>query len=144
MAPRQNLRRSRITCWECGGAGHLRNSYPRINNEDRNVKCWCCDGTGHARSNFPRVNQEYPHRASVIESMKVCSHRKGSEDENINSLLRRPGSENSKYSWRVEKKFGVIDPEVRQVTTPPTSESDPWSDESVRKDQRADPGIKQL
>ncbi|GFV01892.1 hypothetical protein TNCV_4978431 [Trichonephila clavipes] len=39
---------------------------------------------------------------------------------------------NSKYSWRVEKKFGVIGPEVHLVTMPPPSESDPWSDKSIR------------
>ncbi|GFW13429.1 uncharacterized protein TNCV_1879311 [Trichonephila clavipes] len=44
---------------------------------------------------------------------------------NIEAPSRRPCTENSKYSWRVEKKFGVIDPVVRQVTTPSTSESDP-------------------
>ncbi|GFX45085.1 hypothetical protein TNCV_3431331 [Trichonephila clavipes] len=60
-----------------------------------------------------------------IESKKVCSHRKGSEDGKIIAPSRRPCPENSKYSWRVEQKFGVIDPEVRQVTRPLTSESDP-------------------
>ncbi|GFY21664.1 integrase_H2C2 domain-containing protein [Trichonephila clavipes] len=45
---------------------------------------------------------------------------------------------------RVEKKFGVIDPVVRQVTTPSTSALDPWSDESVQKDQLADPEIKPI
>ncbi|GFX45084.1 uncharacterized protein TNCV_3431321 [Trichonephila clavipes] len=53
MAQRQNLRRGRIPCWRCGGAGHLRCSCPHINKEDRNVKCWDCDGTGHERSNYP-------------------------------------------------------------------------------------------
>ncbi|GFY24489.1 retrovirus-related Pol polyprotein from transposon 412 [Trichonephila clavipes] len=85
MAQRQNLRR-RITCWGCGGAGHLRSSCPRIYKEDHNIKCWGCGRVGH--------------------------------------------------------KFGVIDPVVRQVATPSTSALDPWSDESVRKDQLADPEIK--
>ncbi|GFX51763.1 retrovirus-related Pol polyprotein from transposon 17.6 [Trichonephila clavipes] len=35
-------------------------------------------------------------------------------------------------------------PKVRQVTTPSTSVLDPWSDESVRKDQLADPEIKPI
>ncbi|GFV39276.1 uncharacterized protein TNCV_1229781 [Trichonephila clavipes] len=96
MAERQNLRRGRITCWGWGGVGHLRSSCPRINKEDRNVKCWGCDVTGHARSNCTRLNQEYPHSASVIESKKVCSHRKGSEEGNINSPSRRRCPENSK------------------------------------------------
>ncbi|GFV03875.1 uncharacterized protein TNCV_3173091 [Trichonephila clavipes] len=30
IAQRQNLRRRRISCWGCGGAGHLRSS-PQIN-----------------------------------------------------------------------------------------------------------------
>ncbi|PRD24553.1 UNVERIFIED_CONTAM: hypothetical protein NCL1_43423 [Trichonephila clavipes] len=51
----QNLRRRRITCWGCDGAGHLRNSCPRINKEDCNIKCWGCGRTGHVRSNCPRV-----------------------------------------------------------------------------------------
>ncbi|GFS69774.1 hypothetical protein TNCV_3006601 [Trichonephila clavipes] len=48
MAQRQNLRRRIITCWECGGAGHLRSSCPRINKEDRNIKCWGVVETGIA------------------------------------------------------------------------------------------------
>ncbi|KAF8786035.1 Retrovirus-related Pol polyprotein like [Argiope bruennichi] len=71
-------------------------------------------------------------------------HRKGSAHENADALSRRPCSENCKYFSRVEKKFGMVDPVVRQVTTPSTSESDPWSDESVRKDQLADPEIKPI
>ncbi|GFY21121.1 uncharacterized protein TNCV_3991651 [Trichonephila clavipes] len=39
MAQRQNLRRHRITCWGCGGAGHLRSSCPRINKENPYIKC---------------------------------------------------------------------------------------------------------
>ncbi|GFU80972.1 retrovirus-related Pol polyprotein from transposon 412 [Trichonephila clavipes] len=61
--------------------------------------------------------------------------------------MKRPCSESSKNlsnSLRVEKKFAVIDPVVRQVTTPSTSALDPWSDESVQKDQLADPEIKPI
>ncbi|PRD20425.1 UNVERIFIED_CONTAM: hypothetical protein NCL1_54662 [Trichonephila clavipes] len=47
MAQRQDLKRRRITCWGCGGAGHLRSSCPRINKEDHNIKCWVCGRTGH-------------------------------------------------------------------------------------------------
>ncbi|GFW46349.1 uncharacterized protein TNCV_4810371 [Trichonephila clavipes] len=43
-----------------------------------------------------------------------------------------------------KKNFGVIVPIVRQVTTPSTSALNPWSDESVRKDQLADPEIKPI
>ncbi|GFV14564.1 uncharacterized protein TNCV_3999151 [Trichonephila clavipes] len=102
--------------------------------------------TGHVRSNFPRVNQEDPCRTSVTESKKVCSNRKVS-DENGDVRSKRLCSESSKNlsnSLRDEKKFGVIDPVVRQVTTPSTSALDPWSDESVRKDQLADPEIKPI
>ncbi|GFX51286.1 retrovirus-related Pol polyprotein from transposon 17.6 [Trichonephila clavipes] len=44
----------------------------------------------------------------------------------------------------IEKKFGVIDPTVRQVITPPTSALDPLTEESIRKDQLADPEIKPI
>ncbi|GFV50400.1 CCHC-type domain-containing protein [Trichonephila clavipes] len=53
MAQCQNLRRCRITCWGCGGAGHLRSSCSRITKEDHNIKCWGCGRTGHVRSNCP-------------------------------------------------------------------------------------------
>ncbi|GFW14980.1 uncharacterized protein TNCV_4659411 [Trichonephila clavipes] len=147
MAQCQNLRRRRIMCCGCGGAGHLRSSCPRINKEDHNIKFWGCGRTGHVRSNCPRVNQKDPCRTSVTESKKVCSNRKGSADENGDVRSKRPCSESSKNlsnSLRVEKKFGVKYPIVRQVTAPSTSALDPWSDESVRKDQLADPEIKPI
>ncbi|GFY08216.1 hypothetical protein TNCV_1356271 [Trichonephila clavipes] len=53
-------------------------------------------------------------------------HRKGSAHGNADALSRRPR------------------PKVRQVTTPSTSALDPWSDESVRKDQLAYPEIKPI
>ncbi|GFS49882.1 retrovirus-related Pol polyprotein from transposon 412 [Trichonephila clavipes] len=43
-----------------------------------------------------------------------------------------------------ETKKGEEDPVVRQVTTPSTSALDPWSDESVRKDQLSDPEKKPI
>ncbi|GFU59986.1 uncharacterized protein TNCV_3237721 [Trichonephila clavipes] len=141
----EKLRKEIITCWGCGGAGHLRSSCPRIN-KDHNIKCWGCGRVEHVGSNCPRVNQEDPCRTSVTESKKVCSNRKGS-DENVDVRSKRPCSESSKNlsnSLRVEKKFGVIDPVVHQVTTPSTSALDQWSDESVRKDQLADPEIKPI
>ncbi|GFU35995.1 gag-pol [Trichonephila clavipes] len=143
-AKHQNLRKRRITCWGCGGAGHLRSSCPRINKEDRNIKCWGCGRTRHVKSNCPRVNQEDPCSTSVIESKKVCSHRKRSADTNGDVRSRKNCPENSKYCSRVGKKFGGIDPIVRQVTTPSTSALDPWTDKSVRKDQLADPEIKPI
>ncbi|GFV25100.1 gag-pol [Trichonephila clavipes] len=135
IAQHQNRRRRNITRWGCGESGNLRSNFLQNNKEDRSTKCWGCGGAGHLRNNCPRVNQKDPNRANIIESKKACSHQKESPS-------RRPCTENSKYSWRVEKKFGVIDPVVRQFTTPSISESDPWSDESVRKDQWADPEIK--
>ncbi|GFS69610.1 integrase_H2C2 domain-containing protein [Trichonephila clavipes] len=120
--------------------GILEVTDPRNNKEDRSTKCWGCGGAGHIRNNCLRVNQKDPHRSNVIESKKVCSHQKGLAHENSEASSRRP----CKYSWRVEKKFGVIDPVVRQVTAPSTSVLDPWSDESVRKDQLADPEIKPI
>ncbi|GFU61676.1 retrovirus-related Pol polyprotein from transposon 412 [Trichonephila clavipes] len=95
MPQRQNLRRRRITCWGCGGAGHLRRS---------------ADENGDVRSKRP------------------CSE----------------SSKNLSNSFRVEKKFDVKCPIVRQVTAPSTSALDLWSDESVQKDQLADPEIKPL
>ncbi|GFX63746.1 hypothetical protein TNCV_215461 [Trichonephila clavipes] len=71
-------------------------------------------------------------------------HRKGSAHGNADALSRRPGSESCKYCSKIEKKFGVIDPIVRQVTTPSTSALDPWTDDSVRKDQLADPEMKPI
>ncbi|GFW95101.1 retrovirus-related Pol polyprotein from transposon 412 [Trichonephila clavipes] len=70
--------------------------------------------------------------------------RKGSAHGNADTLSRRPCPESCKYCSRIEKKFGIIGPIVRQVTTPSTSALDPWSDESVRKDQMADSEIKPI
>ncbi|GFX49145.1 retrovirus-related Pol polyprotein from transposon 412 [Trichonephila clavipes] len=71
-------------------------------------------------------------------------HRKGSAHGNADALSRRPCPESCKYCSRIEKKFDVIGPIVRQVTMPSTSTLDTWSDESVRKDQLADPEIKPI
>ncbi|GFY22204.1 retrovirus-related Pol polyprotein from transposon 412 [Trichonephila clavipes] len=71
-------------------------------------------------------------------------HRKGSAHENADALSRRPCPESCKYCLRIEKDFGVIDLIVRQVTRPSTSALDPWSDESIRKDQLAYPEIKPI
>ncbi|GFU14598.1 retrovirus-related Pol polyprotein from transposon 412 [Trichonephila clavipes] len=65
------------------------------------------------------------------------------KNEDVRS--KTPCSESSKNlsnSLKVEKKVVVIDPIVRQVTTPSKSALDPWSDDSVRKEQLADPDIK--
>ncbi|GFW94050.1 retrovirus-related Pol polyprotein from transposon 17.6 [Trichonephila clavipes] len=71
-------------------------------------------------------------------------HRKGSAHGNTDALLRRPCLDSCKHCSRIEKKFGVIDQTVRQVTTPSTSALNPWTDESIRKDQLADPEIKPI
>ncbi|GFS83436.1 hypothetical protein TNCV_513931 [Trichonephila clavipes] len=115
----------------CSGSGELerlRSNCARNNKEDRSTKCWGCGGAGHLRSNCPRVNQKDSPRANVIELKKVCSHQKGLAHGSIEAPSRTRCTENSKYSWRVEKKIGVIVPVVRQVTTPSTSKSDPRSD----------------
>ncbi|GFY29135.1 gag-pol [Trichonephila clavipes] len=76
---------------------------------------------------------------------KNCSNlRKGSAHGNADALSRKPCPESRKYCSRIEKKFGEIDPIVRQVTTLSTSALDPWSHKSVRKDQLADPEIKPI
>ncbi|GFV56836.1 CCHC-type domain-containing protein [Trichonephila clavipes] len=90
-AQRQNLRTHRITCWGCGGEGHLRSSCPQINKEDRNIK--------------------------VLGVRNRKRSAKGNEDV----PLRRTCLENRKYCSRIEKKSGVIDQVVRQVTTPSTA-----------------------
>ncbi|GFX02680.1 hypothetical protein TNCV_2011241 [Trichonephila clavipes] len=67
----------------------------------------------------------------------------------LTRLLNFKNSEGQIARWiqrlqEIEKKFGVIDPIVRQVTTPSTLALDPWIDESVQKDQLADPEIKPI
>ncbi|GFT41566.1 integrase_H2C2 domain-containing protein [Trichonephila clavipes] len=77
----------------------------------------------------------------------MCSNRKRSTDENGEVRSKRPCSESSKnlsISLKVEKKFGLIDPVVRQVTTPSTMQLDPRSDDNVRKEQLIDPEIKPI
>ncbi|GFV73827.1 retrovirus-related Pol polyprotein from transposon 412 [Trichonephila clavipes] len=71
-------------------------------------------------------------------------HRKGSAHGNADALSRRPCLDSCKHCSRIEKKFGVIDQTVRQVTTPSTSALGPWTYESIRKDQLADPEIKPI
>ncbi|GFW44438.1 uncharacterized protein TNCV_1748671 [Trichonephila clavipes] len=89
IAQRQNRRRRSITCWGSGGSGHLRSNCPRNNKEDPSTKCWGRSGEGHLKNNFHRVNQKDPHRATVIDSKKVCSYRKGLANGNIEDPLRR-------------------------------------------------------
>ncbi|GFX79068.1 retrovirus-related Pol polyprotein from transposon 17.6 [Trichonephila clavipes] len=69
---------------------------------------------------------------------------KGSAYGNADAFSRRLCPESFKYCSRIEKKFGVIGPIVPQVTTPSKSALDPWSKESVRKDQLAHPEIKPI
>ncbi|GFY07906.1 retrovirus-related Pol polyprotein from transposon 412 [Trichonephila clavipes] len=70
--------------------------------------------------------------------------RKGSAHGNADTLSRRPCPESCKYCSRIKKKFGEKHPIVRQVTVPSTLALDSWSDESVQKDQLADPEIKPI
>ncbi|GFU35238.1 integrase_H2C2 domain-containing protein [Trichonephila clavipes] len=113
----------------------MRSSCPRINKEDLNIKCWGCGRTGPSS----KSRRSLSYNCNRIK--KVCTNRKGSAHGNADALSRRPCPESCKYCSRIEKKFGVIDLTVRQVTTPSTSALDPWTDESVRKDQLADPEI---
>ncbi|GFX06645.1 retrovirus-related Pol polyprotein from transposon 412 [Trichonephila clavipes] len=71
-------------------------------------------------------------------------HRKEQAHGNADVLLRRPCTESCKYCSRIEKKYGVIDPIVHQVTTPSTSAFNPWSDGSIQKDQLAYPEMKSI
>ncbi|GFU58547.1 integrase_H2C2 domain-containing protein [Trichonephila clavipes] len=90
----------------------------RQNLRKRRITYWGCGGVGHLRSSCPRTNKE-------DHSIKCW----GAVEPGI---------------LRVEKKCGVIDPIVHQVTTPSTSALYSWSDESVRKDQLADPETKPI
>ncbi|GFU37115.1 uncharacterized protein TNCV_1555031 [Trichonephila clavipes] len=117
MAQRQNLRRRRITCWGCGGAGHLRSSCPRIITEDHDIKFWACGEPGISADENGEVRSKTP-CSEIVKNLSI--------------------------SLRVEKKFGVIDPLVRQFTTPSTLQLDPWSDDNVRKEQHIDPEIKPI
>ncbi|GFS91361.1 retrovirus-related Pol polyprotein from transposon opus [Trichonephila clavipes] len=86
---------------------------------------------------------------AIVKAVEHChpylyGRRKGSAHGNSDVLLRRPCPDSCKYFSRIEKKFGVIDTIVRQVATPLTSALDVWIDESVRKDQLADPEIKSI
>ncbi|GFW11425.1 retrovirus-related Pol polyprotein from transposon 17.6 [Trichonephila clavipes] len=85
-----------------------------------------------------------PERYYCVTRKELLAISKGSAHGNADALSRRPCPESCKYCSRIEKKFGVKDPIVRQVTAPSTSALDPWSDESVRKDQMADPEIKPI
>ncbi|GFX89646.1 retrovirus-related Pol polyprotein from transposon 17.6 [Trichonephila clavipes] len=83
----------------------------------------------------------------LLEYDVEIRHRKRSAHGNADALFERasaPCPESCKYCSRIEKNFGVIVPIVRQVTTPSTSALDPWSDESVRKDQLDVPEIKPI
>ncbi|GFX28125.1 hypothetical protein TNCV_424521 [Trichonephila clavipes] len=71
-------------------------------------------------------------------------HIKGLAHGNADALSRRPCIDSCKHCSRIEKEFGVLDQTVRHVTTPSTSALDPWTDESIRKDQLADPEIKPI
>ncbi|GFU74527.1 retrovirus-related Pol polyprotein from transposon 412 [Trichonephila clavipes] len=95
--------------------------------------------------NFKNSEGQIPRWIQRLQMYDVeIRHRKGSAHGNADTLSRRPSPESCKYCSRIEKKFGVIHPIVRQVTTPSTSALDPWSVESVRKDQLANPEIKPI
>ncbi|GFX85048.1 hypothetical protein TNCV_4998771 [Trichonephila clavipes] len=68
-------------------------------------------------------------------------HRKGSSHGKADALSRRPCPENCRHCSRVETKYDYA---IRQITTSTATPPDPWSDEKVREDQKADPDIKPL
>ncbi|GFX92661.1 uncharacterized protein TNCV_4087661 [Trichonephila clavipes] len=80
-------------------------------------------------------------RITCWGALEQGSDENGDVHSNRSCLER---SKNLSNSLNVEKKFGVIDPLFHQITTPSTSALDPWRDESVRKDQLADPEIKPI
>ncbi|GFX40081.1 hypothetical protein TNCV_4317171 [Trichonephila clavipes] len=95
--------------------------------------------------NFKNLESQIARWIQRLQEYDVeIRQRKGSAHGNADALSRRPCPESCKYCSRIEKKFGVIGPIVRQVTTPSTSTLDPWSDEMVRKDQLADAEIKPI
>ncbi|GFT18373.1 retrovirus-related Pol polyprotein from transposon 412 [Trichonephila clavipes] len=62
----------------------------------------------------------------------------------IQTPFRKDPVLSCKYCSRIEKKFGIVDPIVRQVSMPSISALDIWSDDNVRKDQLSDPKIKPI
>ncbi|GFX73302.1 retrovirus-related Pol polyprotein from transposon opus [Trichonephila clavipes] len=94
--------------------------------------------------NFKNSEGQIARRIQRLQEydVEIC-HRKGSAHGNADALSRRPCPESCKYCTRIEKKFGVIGP-IAQVTTPSTSALEPWSYESVQKDQLAVSEIKPI
>ncbi|GFX60242.1 retrovirus-related Pol polyprotein from transposon 412 [Trichonephila clavipes] len=99
----------------------------------------------HWQLNFKNQKGQIARWIQKLQEYDVeIRNRKGSANGNADALSRRPCPESCKYCSRIEKKFSVIDPIVRQVTTPSTSKLDPLNDESVRKDQVTDPEVKPI
>ncbi|GFX02265.1 retrovirus-related Pol polyprotein from transposon 17.6 [Trichonephila clavipes] len=104
------------------------------------VKYWNCPMDVHQLQSFLDLctyNREFEYDVEI-------RHRKRSADGNADALSRRSCPEKCKFCSRIEKKFGLKEPIVHQVTPPLTSALDPWSDESVRKDQLAESEIKPI
>ncbi|GFX04741.1 retrovirus-related Pol polyprotein from transposon 412 [Trichonephila clavipes] len=57
MAQLQNRMRRSIMCWGGVNQGISEVTAPK-NKKDRSTKCWECGGAGNLRNNYPRVNQE--------------------------------------------------------------------------------------
>ncbi|GFW04064.1 retrovirus-related Pol polyprotein from transposon 17.6 [Trichonephila clavipes] len=75
----------------------------------------------------------------LLEYDVEIHHRKESAHGNADAFSRIPCPESCKCCSRIEKKFVIIGPIFRQATSPSTSALDPWSNESIQKDQLADP-----
>ncbi|XP_035232290.1 uncharacterized protein LOC118204076 [Stegodyphus dumicola] len=69
-------------------------------------------------------------------------HRKGSSHGNAAALSRKPCPAHCSHCSRAEAKYGLANPNIRQVTSSTSTDPDPWSDENVREDQSADPDMK--
>ncbi|GFU52672.1 retrovirus-related Pol polyprotein from transposon 412 [Trichonephila clavipes] len=95
------------------------------------------------------VGYSFEEHLKISDEYDVEIRRKNTTDiattqGNADALSRRLSPESCKYCSRIKKKFCVIDPIVNQITTASTSALDPWSDESVRKDQLTDSEIKPI
>ncbi|GFW33588.1 hypothetical protein TNCV_2211201 [Trichonephila clavipes] len=127
MAQLQNRRRRSITCWGVVNKGILEVTALETIRKIAAPSTGGCGEAGHLGNN---CSSKSPQHALVISLRKCVAPKKDQQMEMLKSL-REDHLENNKYSQRVEKKFGAIDPDVRLITMPSTPESDPWNHEAV-------------